>query len=460
MCVGDCPFTEPMRAVVNATREALVNAAKHAGTGKVDVYVEVSPSAVEVFVRDRGVGFDPADVPEDRMGVRGSIVDRMDRHGGSSEIRSTPGEGTEVRLRLPRKDSDKAGDEDETMSLTGERWLRLRQGPRRHRRRPRDVPGRREGRARRRRRRGRRGRPTSTAPSPTIEARQPAVVLLDVHLPGGGGVEVIRRAQAPDTRYLALSVSDAAEDVIGTIRGGARGYVTKTITGPELVDAIKRVDSGDAVFSPRLAGFVLDAFAGSIEVASVDEDLDRLSEREREVMRLIARGYAYKEVAKELFISIKTVETHMSSRAAQAAAFLAPRADQVGLRPAAALSSNGSSVDRSGRRLHVVLLVIHIAGIVALLAGILVQVRRPEKRVNGLMRDGVGTAFLAGLFLVGVLEAGDDPVDHTKIAVKFAIGLVLLVLVMANLRKEWIPHGLYWALPCSPSPTSASRWSG
>ncbi len=146
----------------------------------------------------------------------------------------------------------------------------------------------------------------------TIDAQQPAVVLLDVHLPGGG-VEVIRRAQAHDTKYLALSVSDAAEDVIGTIRGGARGYVTKTITGPELVDAIKRVDSGDAVFSPRLAGFVLDAFAGSIEVASVDEDLDRLSEREREVMRLIARGYAYKEVAKELFISIKTVETHMSS---------------------------------------------------------------------------------------------------------------------------------------------------
>jgi signal transduction histidine kinase/phage shock protein PspC (stress-responsive transcriptional regulator) len=104
VCVGDCPFTEPLRAVVNATREALVNAAKHAGTGKVDVYVEVSPSAVEVFVRDRGVGFDPTEVPEDRMGVRGSIVDRMQRHGGSSEIRSTPGEGTEVRLRLPRSD--------------------------------------------------------------------------------------------------------------------------------------------------------------------------------------------------------------------------------------------------------------------------------------------------------------------------------------------------------------------
>ncbi|MCW2797166.1 response regulator transcription factor [Nocardioides sp.] len=153
-----------------------------------------------------------------------------------------------------------------------------------------------------------------------IEHR-PDVVLLDVHLPGGGGVEVMRKValstafatggQVP--RYLALSVSDAAEDVIGTIRGGARGYVTKTITGPELVSAIQRVSGGDAVFSPRLAGFVLDAFAGTIDVAAVDEDLDRLTEREREVMRLIARGYAYKEVAKELFISIKTVETHMSS---------------------------------------------------------------------------------------------------------------------------------------------------
>ena len=146
-----------------------------------------------------------------------------------------------------------------------------------------------------------------------VAQTRPDVVLLDVHLPGGGGVEVMRRHPSPDTKYLALSVSDSAEDVIGTIRGGARGYVTKTITGAELVDAILRVADGDAVFSPRLAGFVLDAFAGSIEVSAVDEDLDRLTEREREVMRLIARGYAYKEVAKELFISVKTVETHMSS---------------------------------------------------------------------------------------------------------------------------------------------------
>ncbi|OIJ26980.1 LuxR C-terminal-related transcriptional regulator [Nocardioides luteus] len=148
-----------------------------------------------------------------------------------------------------------------------------------------------------------------------IAEGKPDVVLLDVHLPGGGGVEVMRKAPAVDgsPRYLALSVSDAAEDVIGTIRGGARGYVTKTITGAELVAAIQRVSGGDAVFSPRLAGFVLDAFAGTIAIADIDEDLDRLTEREREVMRLIARGYSYKEVAGELFISIKTVETHMSN---------------------------------------------------------------------------------------------------------------------------------------------------
>jgi len=141
---------------------------------------------------------------------------------------------------------------------------------------------------------------------------QPQVVLLDVHLPGGGGVEVMRRHPSPDTLYLALSVSDAAEDVIGTIRGGARGYVTKTITGPELVDAITRVSGGDAVFSPRLAGFVLDAFAGDLP-APVDPELDQLTPREREVLRLIARGYAYKEVAARLSLSVKTVETHVSS---------------------------------------------------------------------------------------------------------------------------------------------------
>jgi DNA-binding NarL/FixJ family response regulator len=148
-----------------------------------------------------------------------------------------------------------------------------------------------------------------------VLATRPDVVLLDVHLPGGNGAEVIRRcaSEQPDTRFLALSVSDAAEDVIGVIRAGARGYVTKSITGPELAAAIRRVADGDAVFSPRLAGFVLDAFSGVADAPVVDEELDRLSQREREVLRLIARGYAYKEVAKELFISVKTVETHVSA---------------------------------------------------------------------------------------------------------------------------------------------------
>ncbi|HEX7463158.1 MAG TPA: response regulator transcription factor [Dermatophilaceae bacterium] len=156
-----------------------------------------------------------------------------------------------------------------------------------------------------------------------VAETRPDVVLLDVHLPGGngnGGSDVISGSHGVTTesgepvRFLALSVSDAAEDVIAVIRAGARGYVTKTINGNDLTDAIRRVADGDAVFSPRLAGFVLDAFgAAAGEVALVDEELDRLSTREREVMRLIARGYQYKEVAKELFISIKTVETHVSS---------------------------------------------------------------------------------------------------------------------------------------------------
>jgi DNA-binding NarL/FixJ family response regulator len=144
----------------------------------------------------------------------------------------------------------------------------------------------------------------------------PDVVLLDVHLPGGGGIEVLRQVGAvrPEIRFLALSVSDAAEDVIGVIRAGARGYVTKTISGPELSDAVRRVADGDAVFSPRLAGFVLDAFAGTgVPAPSVDPQLDQLTAREREVLRLIARGYTYKESARQLDISVKTVETHVSA---------------------------------------------------------------------------------------------------------------------------------------------------
>ncbi|HEY3482683.1 MAG TPA: response regulator transcription factor [Streptomyces sp.] len=159
-----------------------------------------------------------------------------------------------------------------------------------------------------------------------IAASRPDVVLVDVHMPGGGGAELIRRvlgvaggpvasgagAPAPAPRFLALSVSDAAEDVISVIRAGARGYLTKTVSGAELAEAIGRVAAGDAVFSPRLAGFVLDAFAGALPPPS-DPELDQLTARERDVLRLIARGYAYKEVARRLNLSVKTVETHVSS---------------------------------------------------------------------------------------------------------------------------------------------------
>ena len=155
-----------------------------------------------------------------------------------------------------------------------------------------------------------------------VSARRPDVVLLDVHLPGGssagasGGAEVLQRlaSDMPGTRFLALSVSDSAEDVVGVIRAGARGYITKGSSGSDVSRAVRAVADGDAVFSPRLAGFVLDAFGAAVgETAATDEELDRLSAREQEVMRLIARGYAYKEVASTLFISIKTVETHVSS---------------------------------------------------------------------------------------------------------------------------------------------------
>ncbi len=150
-----------------------------------------------------------------------------------------------------------------------------------------------------------------------VGERRPEVVLLDVHLPSGSGAAVVEavRATHPEIRFLALSVSDAPEDVIAVIRAGARGYVTKTIGVEALVDAVWRVAGGDAVFSPRLAGFVLDAFAsmGGEAVPPLDPELDQLSPREREVLRLIARGYTYKELGRELSISVKTVESHVSA---------------------------------------------------------------------------------------------------------------------------------------------------
>jgi DNA-binding NarL/FixJ family response regulator len=164
-----------------------------------------------------------------------------------------------------------------------------------------------------------------------LRATRPDVVLLDVHLPGGGGAEIVRqlRDELPEVRFLALSVSDAAEDVIGVVRAGARGYVTKAIDGPALSDAVRRVAGGDAVFGPRLAGFVLDAFAGPAHAGSPattpgtgagaagnavgDPELDALTARERDVLRLIARGYTYREAASELVLSARTIETHVSS---------------------------------------------------------------------------------------------------------------------------------------------------
>lgn len=147
-----------------------------------------------------------------------------------------------------------------------------------------------------------------------IRRTQPDVVLLDVHMPGGGGRTVIEGVKTthPDTRFLALSVSDAAEDVIGIVRAGARGYVTKTIDPPELAEALHRVHGGEAVFHPRLAGFVLDAFSTTASV-SEDPELDQLTSREKEVLRHIARGYTYKEIARRLIISVKTVESHVSA---------------------------------------------------------------------------------------------------------------------------------------------------
>ncbi|WP_308195311.1 response regulator transcription factor [Blastococcus sp. KM273128] len=155
-----------------------------------------------------------------------------------------------------------------------------------------------------------------------IRSARPDVVLLDVHMPGGGGRAVLEalRGELPEVKWLALSVSDAAEDVIAVIRAGARGYVTKTISGPDLLDAVRRVADGDVVFSPRLAGFVLDAFAAGGAAAQQpaaeevsDPGLDLLSAREREVMQLLARGYTYREIGSRLFISVKTVESHASN---------------------------------------------------------------------------------------------------------------------------------------------------
>ena len=306
--VGDCELDEPLRPIVHATREAVTNAAKHAGTGRVDVYAEVTAGAVDVFVRDRGAGFDLDDVPEDRYGVRHSILDRMERHGGTAEVRSDTRRGH----RGPAAPAPTALRGELVSTRIG------RSSPHRHRRRPRDVPQRRPRRAGppapagRRRRRGRRRRPGGRRDR-RAPARRGAARRAPARRRRRRGDAALARPGCPTP--ASSRCRSATPPRTSSAPSAAAPAATSPRPSParSWSRAIRRVADGDAVFSPRLAGFVLDAFAGSIEVAAVDEDLDRLTEREREVMRLIARGYAYKEVAKELFISIKTVETHMSS---------------------------------------------------------------------------------------------------------------------------------------------------
>ena len=290
---GDCPVDGPLGAVVLAAREAMTNAAKFAGVEEIDVYAEVTDDAVSVFVRDRGAGFDRAAVPADRRGLVESIEGRLERAGGPATIVTSPGE--RHRGRAAR---DEEGVVKRRVVLVDDHDLFLA-GVRAELGDAVDVVGQ---------------AGTVAAAVPLIKELDPDVVLLDVHLPDGSGDAIINAVapERPGVRFLALSVSDAAEDVIAVIRAGARGYVTKTISGEELAAAIEQVANGDAVFSPRLAGFVLDAFRAGDRVGG-DTDLDELTPREREVLQLIARGYMYKEIAARLHLSVKTVESHVSN---------------------------------------------------------------------------------------------------------------------------------------------------
>ena len=287
---GDCPADD---ALVLAAREAMTNAAKFAGVEEIDVYAEVTEDAVSVFVHDRGAGFDRAAVPADRRGLADSIEGRLERAGGTATIFTSARRGHRRRAAAPEEDAVKRRVvlvDDHELFLAG---VRSELGD------AVEVVG----------------EAASVADAvPLIKELDPDVVLLDVHLPDGSGDAIINAvaAERPGVRFLALSVSDAAEDVIAVIRAGARGYVTKTISGADLAAAIERVAAGDAVFSPRLAGFVLDAFRAGERVGG-DAELDELTPREREVLQLIARGYMYKEIATRLHLSVKTVESHVSN---------------------------------------------------------------------------------------------------------------------------------------------------
>ncbi len=294
--VGDAPLDPHLEALVAAAREALTNAAKFAADGgPVRLYAEIENGGARVYVDDRGPGFNPDKLPADRRGVRESIIGRMRRHGGRAEIHSRRGRGTEIELAIGEEDMTKLP----SVVIVDDHAI-FRAGVRAELGDLVEVLGEAE---------------SVEDAVRAIAELEPDVVLLDVHMPGGGGVEVIEQVSRarPGQSFLALSVSDDAKDVIAVVRAGARGYVTKTITGEELADAVARVKGGDAVFSPRLAGFVLDAFAGDLPAEEVDPELDLLTPREREVLRYIARGYMYKEIAQRLKISAKTVEAHVSS---------------------------------------------------------------------------------------------------------------------------------------------------
>ena len=243
--VGDAVLDEGGRVFVSALREAATNAARHAGAERVDVYVEVEADTLTGFVRDRGKGFDPAAVPADRRGLADSVVGRTRRAGGTAAVRSRPGEGTEVSV------SDAADADVSVRVFLVDDHALFRTGVRAEL----DVAPRHRRRGRRRRHRGR--------PHPRRAARRGAPRRAPSRRRRRRGPAPPAARPRPRVRFLALSVSDAPEDVIAVIRGGARGYVTKSITGDELADAVTRVAAGDAVFSPRLAGFVLDAFAGT-----------------------------------------------------------------------------------------------------------------------------------------------------------------------------------------------------
>ena len=308
--VGDAEVDDRLGARGAATREALVNAAKHAGVGTVSLYAEVEPEEVDRVRPGPRRRLRPG---AGRRGpARRARVDRRpdgaarrqgddpQRRGDGTEVELTHGQEHHDRGRLAAGRADRARGQPVRVVLVDDHAM-FRAGVRAELAADSGVEI--------------VGEAGGVGEAVAVIGRtKPDVVLLDVHMPDGGGKAVLEQVQGqPDVRFLALSVSDAAEDVIGVIRAGARGYVTKTISGPDLGAAIRRVADGDAVFSPRLAGFVLDAFTRPESSRELDPELDQLTQREREVLRLLARGYAYKEIASELFISIKTVETHVSN---------------------------------------------------------------------------------------------------------------------------------------------------